>query len=141
MTTNWGQFIILFQNLMSKSTWLVQLTWLSELEFTNKYTRFSCFWVLFVIKQWNRVEGSSLKTSAIGLHGWKIWSGCHNLSFLSVSKKISGNLVKLHIFLGFENFILSNSETERKVVFPKTQVNVQMIVTIDVAVRIWVHWA
>ena len=112
MAKNSNQSYFLSQNVMSKSTWLVQLTWLSEFEFTNKIARFSWFQVLFVIKQWSRVEGSSPNTSAVGLHGWYNWRGCQNLNLLSVSKKMSGNLIKLHVFLGFEPFFLSNSEAE-----------------------------
>ena len=57
------------KNLMPKSTWLVQLTWLSEFEFTNKKACFSWFWDLFVIKQWSRVENSSPNTSTVRLRG------------------------------------------------------------------------
>ena len=39
MTTS----LFIFYPVMSKSTWLGQLTWLSEFEFTNKYARISWF--------------------------------------------------------------------------------------------------
>ena len=47
-----------------------------------------------------------------------------------------GKLIKMQVFLGFEPFLLSNSEAEWIVVVPTPQVQVQMIGTIDVAVRI-----
>ena len=60
---------LLSQNLMFKSTRLVQLTWLSSILSVskkyewkaNKYALFSWFWALFVIKQWSRIVGSSAK--------------------------------------------------------------------------------
>ena len=76
----------------------------------NKIEQFSWFWAIFVIKQCNRVEACSPNSSTVGLHGCFNWRGYHNFSLLSVRKKISGKLIKLHVFLDFEHFLLSNSE-------------------------------
>ena len=58
------------------------------------------------------------------------------MGLFSVSKKISGNLIKLPVFLGFEPFLLSNSESEWREVVSTPLVWVQMLGTIDVAVII-----
>ena len=47
---------------------------------TNKNASFSWFWVLFVIKQWSRVEGNSHNASGVVPDGWNNWRGCQNLS-------------------------------------------------------------
>ena len=60
---------------MSKSTWLVQLMWLSEFELTERQ-----------------------------------------------QKKIEQKTIKLNVFLGFEPFLLSNCEAERRIIVPKPQV-------------------
>ena len=91
----------IFYPVMSKSTWLGQLTCLSEFEFTNKNARFSWFWVLFVIKQWSRVEVSSPNTSTVGLHGWYNWRGCQNLNLMCVSKKNERKFSKIACFSWF----------------------------------------
>ena len=91
---------------------------------TNKITRFSrfsWFWALFVIKQWSRVEGSSLNNSGVGIQGWYSQFGSLSLNLLSVSKKMSGILIKMHLFC-FEPFLLSNSESGWRVVVPTHQV-------------------
>ena len=106
MTTNSHQLYILSQNAMSKSTWLVQLTWPSEFEFTNKNAHFSWFWVLFAIKQGSRVESSSPNTSAEGLNGWYNWRGCQNLNLLSVSKKNERKFNKIARFSWFWALVL-----------------------------------
>ena len=49
---------------------------------------------------------------------------------------MSGNLLKMHVFLGFEPFLSSNNEAELRVVVPSPQLYVQMAGTTDVAVRI-----
>ena len=49
---------------------------------------------------------------------------------------MSGALLKMHVFLGFEPFLLSKNEAEWRVVVPSPQLYVQIAVTIDVAVRI-----
>ena len=49
---------------------------------------------------------------------------------------MSGKLINMHIFLGFEPFLLSNCEAERKIIVPKPHVKVHMAGTIDVVVRI-----
>ena len=54
---------------------------------------------------------------------------------------MSWKLIKIDIFLGFEHFLLSNSEAEWIVVVATPQVQVQLIGTIYVDVRIWVYWA
>ena len=87
------------------------------------------------------MEGSSPNTSGVGPNGWNNWRGCQNLNLLSVSKKISGNLTKLPVFLGFEPFSLSNSESEWKLVVPTPDSKVQKAFKIDVAVRFWVYLA
>ena len=61
--------------------------------------------------------------------------------YWALAKKMSRNLIKLQVFLGFEPFLLSNSEAEWIVVVPTPQVQVQLIGTIYVDVRIWVYWA
>ena len=76
----------------------------------------------FVNKQSSRVEGSSLKTSGVGIHGWYSQFGSLNLNLLSVSKKMSGILIKLNVFRCFEPFLLSNSESGWRVVVPTPQV-------------------
>ena len=57
------------------------------------------------------------------------------MSLLSVSKKISGKLIKLPVFLGFEPFLLSNSEAEWREVVRTPQVYVSAAGTINLAVR------
>ena len=49
---------------------------------------------------------------------------------------MSGNLVKLLVFLGFKSFLSSSSEAELRVVVPTPQLWVYMAGTIDVVVRI-----
>ena len=108
--------------------WLVQLTLLSEFEFTehclakinerktNKNARFSWFWAFFAIKNWSIVEGSNSKTSNLGPNGWYNWLGCQNeFECTDVSKNLSGKLIKVQVFLGFEHFLLSGSEAERRI--------------------------
>ena len=74
-----------------------------------------------MLKPRSREECSSPKTSDVGPHGWHNRGGFKNLSILSVSKKMSGKIIKMHVFLCFEPFLTSNSDAERKVVVPKPQ--------------------
>ena len=49
---------------------------------------------------------------------------------------MSGKLIKMHVFIGFEPFLLSYSEAERIVEVPTTQVCIHMAVKLDMVVRI-----
>ena len=48
---------------------------------------------------------------------------------------MGGKLIKMHVFLGFEPFLLSNSEAEWREVVPIPQVYVNAVGTINLAVR------
>ena len=41
--------------------------------------------------------------------------------YWAFAKKMSGKIIKMHVFLCFEPFITSNSDAERPVVVPKPQ--------------------
>ena len=43
------------------------------------------------------------------------------IEFTERKQKISGKLIKMHVFLGFEPFLLSNSEAEWRDVVPAPQ--------------------
>ena len=51
------------------------------------------------------------------------------------AKKIEGETKRMHVSLGFEPYLLSNSEAEWREVVPKTQVLNRAAGTIDVFVR------
>ena len=48
---------------------------------------------------------------------------------------MSGRLIKMQVFLGFESFLLSNSENEWREVVPTPKVEIHIAGTVDVAVR------
>ena len=62
--------------------------------------------------------------------------------YWALAKKISGKIIKMQVFLGFERFLFSNS-----VAVECSSHNTSGVVphvmagTIDVAVRVWVYWA
>ena len=75
-----------------------------------------------MLKQRSREEVSSPKTSDVGPHGWYNRGDFKNLTILGVcKKKMSGKLIKMHVFLCFEPFLTSNSDAERRVVVPIPQ--------------------
>ena len=69
------------------------------------------------------MQGSKPNTSGVDLHGWNNKRGSKNGSLLTVSKKMSRKIKKMHVFLGFERFLLSNMEAEGRVVDPTPQVD------------------
>ena len=58
---------------------------------------------------------------------------------MSVSKKMSGKIIKLYVFLvflGFEPFLLSNSEAEWRLVVSTPQVLVYLAGTVNLVVEL-----
>ena len=49
---------------------------------------------------------------------------------------MSGKLIKMHVFLGFEPFLLSNSEAEWRVVVSTPQVLVYLAGTVNLVVEL-----
>ena len=57
---------------------------------------------------------------------------------MSVSKKMSGKLIIMHVFLGFEPYLLTSSEAECRVAVSASHFKVHMAGTVDVNARVFV---
>ena len=95
----------------------------------------------FCYQPMNHSEGKKPNTSDVGPHGWHSWCGCQSLCLMSVSKNMSGKLIIMHVFLGFEPYLLTSSEAECRVAVSASHFKVDMAGTVDVNARVWVSWA
>ena len=82
------------------------------------------------------MKGSSLNTSGVGLHGSFSQFGSMNLNLLSVSKKMSGKLIIMHVFLGFEPYLLTSSQAKCRVAVSTSHFKVHMAGTVEVNARV-----
>ena len=110
---------------------------------SGKLKKMQFFLVLspFCYQPMKHSEGKKPNTSDVGPHGWHSWRGCQSLSLMSVSKKMSGKLIIMHVFLGFEPYLLTSSEAECRVAVSASHFKVHMAGTVDVNARVWVSWA
>ena len=132
------------QHLRCRSTWLVQLTWLSEFEFTERQQKNSgkpnrmCVFLgfePFLLSNSEAEWRDVVPAPQMQFHLARTWLS--KFEFIQrQQKKISGKLIKLPVFLGFEPFLLSNSEAEWRELVSTPLVQVHKDVTIDVDVRI-----